>query len=105
MFLIHVILMKGYIMSNFVTGYHDVVGTCYQGKIDTSYHRLVETFGLPEYFEDDDKVQVQWAIKFNDGTLATIYDWKDVKRASEVTEWHIGGHSQAAVVNVIDEIW
>lgn len=91
-------------MNNFVTGYHDVVGTCYQGKIDTSYHRLVETFGEPEYLGDE-KVQVQWAIKFEDGTLATIYDWKEGKRASEVTEWHIGGHTEAAVVSVIGEIW
>ena len=90
-------------MNNFVTGYHDIVGTCYQGKIETSYNTLCEVFGEPEVLNDE-KVQVQWAIKFADGTLATIYDWKDAYRTSEILEWHIGGHSEAAVYNVVDEV-
>jgi hypothetical protein len=93
---------KGKVM-NFVTGYHDVVGTSYQGKIEASYDTLCEVFGEPEVL-DDDKVQVQWAIKFSDGTLATIYDWKDANRTSEILKWHIGGHSEAAVYNVVDEV-
>lgn len=38
---------KGKVM-NFVTGYHDVVGTCYQGKIEASYDTLCEVFGEPQ---------------------------------------------------------
>jgi hypothetical protein len=95
---------KGKVM-NFVTGDFDVVGTCLQGTVNTSYNRLVETFGEPTGFASDDgKVQAEWAIKFNDGTLATVYDWKEDKSMYDVREWHIGGHSQAAVMNVIDEV-
>lgn len=90
---------------NYVTGNYDVTGTCLQGTINTSYDRLVELFGQPIQMEETDgKVQVEWAIKFTDGTLATIYDWKEEKRASSVTEWHVGGHTQHALYNVIDEV-
>ena len=95
---------KGKLM-NFVTGDFDVVGTCLQGTIKTSYNRLVETFGEPIRFAgENEKVQAEWAIKFTDGTLATIYDWKEDKSIYEVREWHIGGHSEAAVMNVVDEV-
>ena len=97
---------KGKVM-NFVTGDFDVVGTCLQGHINTSYDRLVETFGQPTIYEGDEtdgKVQAEWTIKFNDGTLATLYDWKTGVSPESVTEWNIGGHSQAAVMNVIDEV-
>lgn len=98
---------KGKLM-NYVTGNFDIVGTCLQGHIDTSYDRLVETFGEPVRFtpeQTDGKVQVEWTIKFNDGTLATIYDWKVEGQTPEsVTTWNIGGHSQAAVMNVVDEV-
>mgnify|MGYP000554292960 CR=1 FL=1 len=90
---------------NYVTGNYDVTGTCLQGTINTSYDRLVELFGQPIQMEETDgKVQVEWAIKFTDGTLATIYDWKEDKTASAVTEWHVGGHTQHALYNVIDEV-
>ena len=90
---------------NYVTGNFDVCGTYLQGKVNTSYNRLVEVFGKPTGFASDDgKVQVEWAVKFDDGTLATIYDWKEDTNPSDVTEWHIGGFSQAAVYNVIDEV-
>lgn len=95
---------KGKVM-NFVTGNFDVVGTHLQGTINTSYNRLVEVFGEPTGFASDDgKVQAEWAIKFNDGTLATVYDWKEDKSMYDVREWHIGGYSDAAVMNVVDEV-
>ena len=97
---------KGKIM-NFVTGDYDIVGTCLQGTIDTSYDRLVEVFGKPNLWteeETDGKISCDWVIKFTDGTLATIYDWKEDIKYDRVTKWHIGGHSKAAVYNVIDEV-
>ena len=90
---------------NYVTGNYDIAGTCLQGTINTSYDRLVELFGQPIQMEETDgKVQVEWAIKFTDETLATIYDWKEDKTASAVTEWHVGGYTQHALYNVIDEV-
>lgn len=90
---------------NYVTGNFDIAGTCLQGTINTSYDRLVKLFGEPTRGESDDgKVQVEWAMKFTDGTLATIYDWKENQVPEGVTEWHIGGHTKHALYNVIDEV-
>ena len=89
---------------NYVTGNFDIAGTCLQGTINTSYDRLVELFGQPTQVEADGKVQVEWAMKFTDGTLATIYDWKENQVPEGVTEWHVGGHTQHALYNVIDEV-
>jgi len=90
---------------NYVTGNYDVTGTCLQGTINTSYDRLVKLFGEPTKFDDGDgKIQVEWMMKFTDGTLATIYDWKEIDEPEGVTEWHIGGYTQHALFNVIDEV-
>lgn len=81
----------------------DVVGTSFQGTINTSYDRLVETFGSPTTTSSlDGKTQVEWHLKFEDGVIATIYDWKEDGHFSGVSEWHIGGVTQAAVFNVVD---
>lgn len=77
-----------------------------QGSIDTSYNDLVACFGEPNGQGDDYKVQVEWSIEFEDGTYATIYDWKEGDNYNgagngthytRVTDWHIGGNSFAAV--------
>lgn len=94
---------KGKVM-NFVTGNYDVCGTSLQGTVNTSYERLVAKFGKPIQYEEDGKVQVEWNMKFNDGTVATIYDWKEVVAPQKVTEWHVGGFTQHALFNVIDEV-
>ena len=81
----------------------DVAGTCLQGNINTSYRRLVETFGEPTLTDSEDgKTQVEWHIAFTDGVIATIYDWKQTTNPDSVREWHIGGHSMASVINVVD---
>lgn len=97
-------LRKGKSM-NFVTGQYNVNGTSLQGVIDTSYDRLVSIFGKPMQFDDGDgKVQVEWNVKFTDGVVATIYDWKEEQQPEGVTEWHIGGHTKHALHYVIDEV-
>lgn len=83
----------------------DVVGTCLQGYIHTSFDRLVETFGEPTITDSGDgKTRVEWRLKFSDGTIATIYDWKEHQPLEAVSEWHIGGESHQAVNNVIGSI-
>lgn len=76
----------------------DINGTHLQGYIEISYANLVRVLGDPEMM--DDKVQVQWDLKFSDGTIVTIYDWKERKNPSDITFWHIGGHSEEAVKKV-----
>lgn len=78
-----------------------VNGTHLQGTINATYARLVEVFGEPNCNGDAYKVQKEWIIKFEDGTIATIYDWKEGdNHYTNVTDWHIGGFSDIVVTLV-----
>jgi hypothetical protein len=93
-----------------------IYGTHLQGNVGATYLELVEIFGEPTKFmwskESDNKVDVQWAIKFEDGTIATIYNYKnglnylgaEGKRLMEMHNWNIGGHSERAVFLVNEEV-
>jgi len=83
----------------------NVTGTHLLTTINLPFHKIAATLGDPIRFkpEDDDKIRVEWDIKFQDGEVATIYDWKEYKRAPEdVTDWHIGGRSFEVVQRVYD---
>lgn len=71
----------------------------YVGPCTRAY--LTEIFGEPDT-ADFDKVNCEWRIIFDDGTVATIYDWKrysDMPMDLPYT-WHVGGHTDAAVDKV-----
>ena len=73
-------------------------GTSLQGYVQAYYHQLVAVFGEPQ--EGGDKTTVEWVLKFADGTVATIYDWKEYETPMGLHRWHIGGRSQRAVDRV-----
>lgn len=75
------------------------IGTFLQGYLNARYEDLVRAFGEPKQ-QDGYKVQVQWVLKFSDGTVATIYDWKEGCPPKYVREWHIGGFNKKAVNHV-----
>jgi hypothetical protein len=75
-------------------------GTGLKGYITTYYHELVEKFGEPE--KGGDKTTVEWCLEFDDGTVATIYDWKMYDTPMGEYDWHIGGKSQEAVYRVYE---
>ena len=77
-------------------------GTCYQGCVYTSYFELVEVFGEPDLDgSGDGKVQAEWILEFEDGKVATIYDYKEYEKSAEfVTDWHIGGKDSTIVPRV-----
>lgn len=85
-----------------------ISGTCLQGEIRATYKELVALFGEP--MEGDGyKVDAEWIARFGDGTVATVYNWKDGINycgekdgtpTKEITEWHVGGLSHKAVENV-----
>jgi hypothetical protein len=86
-------------------------GTFGLGKMpDVTYEQLVRTFGEPNYgASGDDKVQVEWAVKFinefDEEILATIYDWKHYgTRPEDVTYWSVGGYKQEAFWLVKDAL-
>ena len=73
-------------------------GTHLQGYIRATYAELVERFGEPE--GGGDKTTVEWCLAFEDGTIATIYDWKEYETPMYAYDWHIGGKSNTAVTRV-----
>jgi len=75
-------------------------GTGKIGEIrGVTYAQMVATFG--EALEgDDDKTRVEWLIRFDDGSIANIYDYKERVGVERVTRWSIGGFDVNAVANV-----
>lgn len=81
----------------------NINGTSLKGYIKTTYAKLFDVFGEPYRGPDDagDKVTCEWRIQFDDGTVATIYDWKLDSTPFEEYRWHIGGRSMDAVDRVL----
>jgi len=81
---------------------HKASGSSYRGALNISYSQLVDVFGEPEN-GNGDKTQKEWTIEFEDGKIATIYDWKwcyDGVDYTEVPTWHIGGHDDVVVERI-----
>ena len=80
----------------------DPNGTSLIECIHVFYDTLVQVFGKP--MKGHDKSDAEWEIEFEDGTVATIYNYKDGKnylgkngmKTKDITYWHIGGHNQKA---------
>lgn len=85
-------------------------GTCLQGYVDVSYARLVKVFGKPNCKGDEYKTDAEWCVKFEDGTIATIYNYKDGKNyngpsgtpTKNIRDWHVGGESKRSVELVLE---
>lgn len=77
-------------------------GSSLQGYITTTHADLVAAFGSPTFEGDMDKVTCEWVLVFDDGTVATIYDWKQYEMGTPYGryDWHIGGHDAIAVAKV-----
>ena len=77
-------------------------GTHLLSRVNIPYYHIEGILGAPMRFCGD-KVQAEWNIKFEDGEVATIYDWKEYGRNPEdVTDWHIGGKNQAVVQRIFN---
>lgn len=85
----------------------DINETHLQGYVYVNYNRLEKVFGKPT---DGDryKTDAQWGIQFEDGSVATIYNWKNGKNfcgkegipINEINKWNIGGHD----ISVVEKI-
>ncbi len=81
-------------------------GTSLKGYVNCDYVRLVELFGEP-FQGGCDKVDWEWIVEFQDGIVATIYNWKNGPgygynvEPTEITRWHVGGYSEAAHAEVM----
>ena len=87
--------------------------SCLRGYVTATYAQLVGTFGEPlkEGF-DDYKCDAEWIVQFEDGLVATIYNWKNGINycgsqgtpTAMINEWHIGGHDLSVVNHVKDAL-
>jgi hypothetical protein len=78
-----------------------------KGEFPITYAELVEIFGKPNFGPnsyDMDKVTCEWMIEFEDGTKASIYDYKTGRTPFGEYEWHIGGYNAESYTHVVDEI-
>jgi hypothetical protein len=97
-------------MKNYVTHNQENVpsnNTSLVGHIKVDYNKLVELFGYPDD-GDGYKVDAEWSIMFFDGTIATIYNYKNGKnylgkvgqRTKDMNHWNVGGHNEKALIYV-----
>ena len=81
----------------------DINGTSLQGEVTATYAELCDLFG-GHHDGDGYKVDAEWYVQFDDGTIATIYNWKNGKNyegenglpLEQIRDWHIGGTSPQA---------
>lgn len=79
------------------------VGGSLVGYIEATRKELEEVFGKPTYDtpSSDGKTLTEWVVTFEDGTTATIYDYKRYEEGKvglhETYDWHIGGQSEKSV--------
>jgi hypothetical protein len=86
----------------------DISGSRLQAYLYIGYDKLVKALGLP-LLGDNDKIDAEWNILFDDNVLATVYNYKtgrsylgdDGLDVHEITEWHIGGHTPEAVEKLL----
>ena len=92
----------------FVVGSEDTplpfVGGSRQGELDGLFYDDIESvFGEPtwEGLSGDEKVQVEWDIKFDNGVRSSIYDYKqyDVD-PYDIDFWSVGGNSPESAFEV-----
>ena len=91
----------------------NVGGTSLQGYIKASYEQLLQTFGAPNStLCDNYKTDVEWAFEFADGTVATLYNWKNGKNylgdegleLNDIYEWNVGGFNDKAVSRLLEQL-
>lgn len=83
----------------------NINGTSLVGQIDCGYDHLVRVLGAPNRDGDGYKVDAEWTLRFDDGTIATIYNWKDGRnylgahgaRVETIRDWHVGGKTDRAL--------
>ena len=89
-----------------------VNGTSYLGRFNADYDLLISKLGEPTDSFDEYKTDAEWIIEFEDGNVATIYNWKDGKNycgeeglpVEHIKEWHIGGRNVCVVEWIEDYI-
>lgn len=88
-----------------------MVDTSLRGYIHVTYQKLVELFGQPGEY-DNYKSDTLWVVKFEDGAIASVYNYKDGPNylgkegtpVIRIMEWHIGGKNNSDVLRRMSEL-
>lgn len=97
-------------MKNFIVGDEvETDGSSLVSCMNKTFKEICDVFGEPNCDGDGYKTDAEWCIQFTDGTIATIYNWKDGKNycgndgleVKHITDWHIGGFNNKASINVL----
>jgi hypothetical protein len=90
--------MKATKKSTSGTSFHDTT-------IRETPANMINYLGEPHCIGGD-KTNMEWEMETSDGTVFTIYDWKNYEgiEMNEVVEWHIGGHSEADTEKAREEL-
>jgi hypothetical protein len=81
----------------------DSTGTCKQGDVTATHAELVSLFGPPAK-GDGNKTDAEWTVRFEDGVIATIYNWKNGANycgnggtpVEQIKDWTVGGQVKQA---------
>ena len=69
---------------------------------------LRNVLGQPKFESNDgqDKCNFDWIMETEDGTIFTVYDWKEYRalQEGEIIEWHVGGKSRTDTEKALTEI-
>lgn len=80
-------------------------GTSLMDEVRTTRREIESVFGAPTFEGQSDKTTTEWWIEFEDGLVATIYDWKRYGMGApgmdELEDWHIGGRGYEAAGRVV----
>jgi len=83
------------------TSFHDTTFT-------TSVANLRKILGEPQSEQNDGeyKFNFDWTMETEDGTVFTVYDWKEYRPLEEDEEvkWHVGGRSGMDTRKALGEI-
>ena len=86
-----------------------------RGHLDADYNTICKFFGQP-LDSDGYKIDAEWHVRFADGGIAVIYNYKNGKAylgesgpdVSEIEVWNIDGNSKEAtsrVKNLLSDPW
>jgi len=86
-----------------------IAGTSFFGTtFPASVDQLVEALGAPTFEGNDgeDKTNFEWNMELEDGTIFSVYDWKEYRSISldEVIDWHIGGRNESDTDKALEEL-
>lgn len=82
------------------TAFEHTDGARLLGTLTVTYHTLCRVLGSPDE-GDGHRVQVRWALIFEDGLVATIYDWRRAPRPpATIVDWQVGGKDATVFARV-----